>query len=830
MVKKFFSQSLIFIFFLFFICFCSDSKRQPVVQKGTIDLSDWNFKEDGIVKLDGEWEFYWNKLYTHQDFQELDIDPDVYVKFPSTWNGLKIKDKELSGYGYATYRINIKLNKRKQSLAIRSQAQATNFAIFINGREVIHSGKVGKSETEAVPESMVKVAYLPPISDSIELIMHVSNYHHRKGGIWMQIFMGSHGMIEKQASNIRGIDIFLAGTLFIMFLHHLGLYLIRKNDLTSLLFSLFCIDIFFRIISTGDRILALQLSLPYEFVIKVEYFTFFMALPIAIIFLYYTFPRNGSVWINYTFLFIAIAFCIFTLFTPVRVFSYLIPIYQPIFLVGCIVGLGMLVRAIIHKEEGSVIVLVGFLIMLGTSVNDILFTHEIVKTGFIAPVGMLFMIFTQSFMLSRKFSKAFFTIENLSLELMKTNQAYSRFVPNEFLSLLDKKSIVDIEIGDQTQKEMTILFSDIRGFTTLSENMTPEENFKFINSYLSRMEPIISQHNGFIDKYIGDAIMALFAGTADDALKASIDILQELKQYNLDRQKVGYVPIQIGIGLNTGNLMLGTVGGKGRMDGTVISDAVNLASRVETLTKTFHVSLIVSENVITRLQNANDFLLREIDKVKVKGKETSTTLYECFNADPPELIEKKIKSLEFFSEGLVEFRSENILKAKELFISCQKICPEDPIPAIYINRCNEYIARKDVSNSGIFSIESTISDNPLAMVVDDNTSILQFMEMFLSRNQFDVLLAKNVGEAIQKYSLFLPNVVLIDAHISNVDSLDIVKQIRNLSRNNPPKIILLTQKSDIDREKEFYALGVNTCLPKPIRAKQLLKTLTALVS
>lgn len=116
-------------------------------------------------------------------------------------------------------------------------------------------------------------------------------------------------------------------------------------------------------------------------------------------------------------------------------------------------------------------------------------------------------------------------------------------------------------LGDQVQLEMSVLFSDIRDFTTLSESMTPEENFKFINSYLCRMEPAITEYHGFIDKYIGDAIMALFSGEADNAVKAGIAMLRELPQYNQHRANSGYPPIEIGIGINR-QLWLETLTGR----------------------------------------------------------------------------------------------------------------------------------------------------------------------------------------------------------------------------------------------------------------------------
>ncbi|MGD1943886.1 MAG: response regulator [Leptolyngbyaceae cyanobacterium] len=173
------------------------------------------------------------------------------------------------------------------------------------------------------------------------------------------------------------------------------------------------------------------------------------------------------------------------------------------------------------------------------------------------------------------------------LYLSKINQAYGRFVPRQFLHFLNRESIVDVDLGDQAQQHMSVLFADIRDFTTLSEQMTPKDNFKFLNAFLSRMEPAIAEHNGFIDKYIGDAIMALFSRSADDALQASIAMLQRLHQYNQERLGYHKSPIEIGIGINTGAVMLGTVGGRNRMDSTVISDTVNVAARIERMTRIY---------------------------------------------------------------------------------------------------------------------------------------------------------------------------------------------------------------------------------------------------
>jgi PAS domain S-box-containing protein len=268
--------------------------------------------------------------------------------------------------------------------------------------------------------------------------------------------------------------------------------------------------------------------------------------------------------------------------------------------------------------------------------------------------------------------------------------AYGRFVPHQFLNLLGYESIIDVNLGDQVQEEMSVLFADIRDFTTLSETMTPQENFNFINAYLSRMEPAITSNNGFIDKYIGDAIMALFSDFADDAVKAGIAMLHILTNYNQDRQRVGYVPIQIGIGINSGSLMLGTVGGKSRMDSTVISDAVNLASRIEGLTKDYSVPLLISHQTLERLRNPADYAIRMVDKVQVKGKSQYVVVYEVFDADPAEIRSAKLANLPVYTEAMLLCDRKQFREAGKLFEECLRTNPSDQVARIYLKRCRDW--------------------------------------------------------------------------------------------------------------------------------------------
>lgn len=272
------------------------------------------------------------------------------------------------------------------------------------------------------------------------------------------------------------------------------------------------------------------------------------------------------------------------------------------------------------------------------------------------------------------------------LELSKVHQAFSYFVPIEFLKFLGYKSILDIQLGDQVQKHMTVLFSDIKDFSRISEEMSPKESFDFINTFLGTVSPVIRQHGGFIDKFIGDAIMALFPGSADDALSAAIDMTIALKTLNVRRVSEGLEPIQIGTGLHTGDLMLGIVGEEKRMDGTVISDAVNTASRMEGLTKVFDTGVVISSKVKEELTISDRYHFKYLGKAKVKGKLERIDVFGVIEGDDDDRIRLEQKTNDEFERGITAFYARDFTGASVCFNNVLKHNPTDKAAALFLKR------------------------------------------------------------------------------------------------------------------------------------------------
>jgi adenylate cyclase len=281
----------------------------------------------------------------------------------------------------------------------------------------------------------------------------------------------------------------------------------------------------------------------------------------------------------------------------------------------------------------------------------------------------------------------------------------AKFVPFEFIGSLGHKLITDVKLGDQVEKIVTVLFTDIRDYTSLSEQMTPEENFQFVSSYNERMGPIIRNHNGFINQYLGDAIMALFPESAENALAAAIEMHHNIQELNAI-QKIKNLPsIKMGIGMHTGPLIMGITGDKDRLDATTISDAVNTASRIESLTKYYKVRILLSEATLQQIQHPEKFHLRFLGKVQVKGKQSSIGIYECFSSDSEDQVNKKEKTLSTFNEGMYHYLNKSFGNAVNSFESVTDINPQDLTTQFFLDNSIRYLQKGVPENwSGVIEM------------------------------------------------------------------------------------------------------------------------------
>ena len=399
-----------------------------------------------------------------------------------------------------------------------------------------------------------------------------------------------------------------------------------------------------------------------------------------------------------------------------------------------VIAFGVLMYAFVKQGNRYVIPqLLSYIVIIYTAANDIVYLNKsILPYAWLTAYGYLATVIASFGTLVKEQADLYHKslqqmadlivnqsrIEFLNEELTLQKNSFFRFVPTQFLEFLGRDSAVDIQLGDSSLRDLSILFSDIRQFTTLSERMLPKENFEFLNNYLNRMERAINRNHGFVDKYIGDAIMALFAAsdcdskgeapsTAEDSLVAALEMHRELDEFNAYIVEQGLMALEIGIGINIGSVMMGTVGSQTRLDTTVIGDAVNLSSRLEGLTKFYKTPTLVSEQTVNALTSSDKFNLRLVDNVTVRGRTKPLMIYELLDGDC-DSDSGKISYAKEMDLAMSLYFSRDFEGAGRMFKGLYSESRGDFLPRLFADRCDAYAKAPPPEDwDGVFRFSSS---------------------------------------------------------------------------------------------------------------------------
>jgi PAS domain S-box-containing protein len=469
--------TLILSFLVLFIACRHETTRRiaPQAVQGVLDLTDWDFKKDGPVELSGEYEFYWNQHLTPLDFLRAPLPEKTgFIHVPGYWKDDTFDGKTFPGQGYVTYRLNIQLNEKKKSLALRSLEISTAYNIFVNGQKVGALGVPGNSLETTIARQFPQIINFELKTNRMELIFQVSNFHHRRGGLWEIIQLGREKDLLKAQQKRLSFDLFLCGSILIMALYHLGLFSVRKKDRSSLYFSIFCFLIALRLLTTGGRYLILLYpNMSYELMIKLEYLSFYLAVPAFGMFIQSIFPKFSK-RIRHLIMLLGIAFSCIVIFTPARIFSHTLNVYEIATLVTLIYGLYVIFASLPKMRIEAFVFLLGFFIFLLAVVNDMLHVERIIQTGFYVPFGLFAFILSQAFLLSYRFSTALTTVETQQKELRDTFESYKT-------EIIDRVQAEEA-LSESEEKYRTILHSIQEAYyeVDLAGNLT------FFNDSLSR--------------------------------------------------------------------------------------------------------------------------------------------------------------------------------------------------------------------------------------------------------------------------------------------------------------------------------------------------------
>jgi Signal transduction histidine kinase len=466
--------------------------EEPVSKDGVLDLRNWDFDKQGIAKLNGQWEFYYDKLLTPEDFQSKNKPVKTgLLNIPGNFINYIYKGQPLSGQGYATYRLKVLTNNVEDLYAIKTEYIQTSYKLWVNGKVVTQSGKVGKSKTEMVSKVAPGLGAFYDKTGEIEIVLQTCNYYYGVPQI-DTILLGTEAQISENRARSMGFDLFLFGSTLVAGIYNFALFLRRKKDKATLYFSIVCALVGLRTILVGERLIYnIFPNMNYILDLKLLLWTFFLYIPMLVLFIDSFYPKLLNKVIVKGSSIIGIVYFFVILILPTIYYNDLILPFEIISNFLLLYILYKLIHRYFTEGQKCEMVIIAIFLLFITRFNDILYEYSIIQTGSYAPVGMLIFIFAQSYALADRFSMAFSNVEEMTEKLKSIDRLKDDFLAitshelktplNGIIGLSESlvSGIYDPSSNEQNEtlrliqasaKRLSNLVNDILDFSKLKNN------------------------------------------------------------------------------------------------------------------------------------------------------------------------------------------------------------------------------------------------------------------------------------------------------------------------------------------------------------------------
>ena len=606
--------SIIILFALSLYTMSCTKVEQLYVSNGIYDISD--IDKDIVYSLKGSW------AYAEKEFVSPIMPLEIYTHFQPIEFGWTTYTPPQPVQGYASYAVRIRGFEPQKVYAIHFTRTSSAFTVYLNGNLFYTSGTPGKNFKEEIFDWHADTVILPLNNETeATIVVHLSNFHDRNPGVETPFLFGLYSTLQTKIVLDKLVSSGIFSILFSMATFFISLFLFYRRETTAGLFGLLCYSFAIRTLCYNDFLLRdFFPNVSTNIMYRLGYFTFPFCAVFTFLFILNLFIKKPPK-VFYFLTIPLILYGLITLITPIPVFVGILLIVQLYILFLSVIACIVVAYALIKRKPFALTFLISFLLFISAAIFDGLISNGLINAPFISPMA---------FIVIRHFSAAFKTQEQMIESIQKTNISFQRFFPNEFLQFLNKKNVTDISLGDNIHKNMFIAFIHLGIKAKLSSSSAREELLILYNTVIQAANPIIKKYNGFIDKYLTDGLMVLFYGTAEDTVDCIIEITQLIKKINIHRQEQSLPPLHISSGIHYGKLMMGTIGEPERMDTTVISDVVNISSRMYSYATEKNVNIIISETVREQLLESywRTHTCFYYGKIKFHGKRNLINVYE----------------------------------------------------------------------------------------------------------------------------------------------------------------------------------------------------------
>jgi|GEM_PF-508539 len=819
---------LITLFILLIACNKYESdKIIPKAVKGELDLSGWNFDKNGLIKLKGEWEFYWNHYITPDDVKNNNIPKKTgFINLPGVWYNQKINGKKLHGYGYCSYRLIIKNIKTDKSLSIKIGEMLSAYTLFINGKKIVTAGKPGKNKKKSTPLFYIDNFDLGIPDKNLDIIINISNYHYFTGGIPYSINIGYTKNIQNNEKILLTINNFISGCLFIIAVLFIFLFLFRKEEKSNLYFSILCIVTFCMLIfyinyPIANFFASIINSQIFYYLQVMPYLIFVIALSLYI---YSLFKNEFSkivlnliiitnIIINLTAIIIHIItgyFCTLLLGTISAITGYFVYMYL----------IYVSIKALINKRENAGLSLIVNIALLLAFSNEVIILMTLFETVSIFSYVLLFFILIQTYILSYRYSKSFTKIKKLSSKLKKTNIQLKDININ-----LEKKVEERTKQLKEAHAQKTNFFINIAHETKTPLTLINNYVEKFIKKYGSSEEILLIKNN--INRLTKDMvnfldIQKLERGQVfykhDQIINISNILLSKIQLF---REKAWHDNIRIIASNIKKDLLI-------KMDPYAIDRVINnLLDNAIKYNKTDGIiETILKEN------NNNIILIIKDTGIGISKNLQKNIFYPYYQ------ISHEKRNIQGIGMGLTIVK--NIIKEVNGTIDIESKLDEGTTFTITFKK---HLMKKDekINNKIKLSIpidnkiniklkEEKFEENKKnILLVEDNIEMLSYLQDSFY-DKYNIFMAKNGQKALNKLNFIpKPNIIISDIMMDKMDGYKFYDELHKINNYNDIPFIFLTALTSNNEKIKGLKKGAVDYIYKPFSIKVLHNKINSLL-
>jgi len=800
------SKIIIFILFIsviiFFTSCGSFDNNIPKAEQGILDLTGWDFKNKGYIKLNGEWGFYYKKLLTPDDIDRYD-NAKEFIEVPDSWHKLKNK----SGLAYGTYRLKIKLKDKEQKLSLYFHYIYTAYKIFVNDKEFISCGKVGDKKKLSKPDFIVLNESFINNSNDVNIIIQVSNFHHRKGGILSPILFGFEKNIRKIREFNIAIDILIFSSNFFICIYFLFIFFMRKKEYAFLFFFFMCLSISVKILLINEIFIKSILpDINWIIILKSEYILNILFSIFFNMFIYSLYSAIYPKVIRNIFNITAIISIFSIIVFSSVIISRLVILYYSIFFIFSSYSIYILVKMIAKKTIEAVFFFIGFTVLFITALNDILYNYQVIQTNDLSIIGLFVFVFFLGLLFSSRFTKAFNTAEYLTDNLKKEVDIKTK----------------DLQIAKENQKDFFIKIAH--------ETKTPLTLIKnYLDIYIEEVKynPKLHLIKQNIDKLTNNIINFLDT----EKLQEGIDIYNYEEIINLSKfihDKVTlykeiieknelhiYTDIDKDIYIKANTIAIDRV----------INNLLDNAAKYNKKNGTIKVDLFKeNETININISDTGIGIAKDkLDKVFLPYYQVNNNKYYSDGIGMGLYIVKNIiDSL----QGNIIINSEQDkgtcinIKLKEYILNSKDTInnadPSKPLESFYIF--------KDINTMPYDQNKNTI------FIVEDNIDMINFLKLELE-GMYNFYYALDGKDALNKIDTIpKPDLIISDIMMKNMDGFQLIKNLTEDEKYSDIPIIFLTAKTTKEDKIEGLHAGAVSYIYKPFSIVELKAEINALIN